>query len=137
MNRNLQDRVVSIAIGVRNWTQGLADETLYHPGDLLGWCAIASGELHKRLKSFGIKSTICMSESDAHGHHCFVMVEDYVVDVTATQFDEYMTVPILIMHSKEAEVNDFHVPIKEFGTGKALRQHQLRDKWPSKQLAYK
>ena len=136
MNDKLHPKVLTIAVGVRNWAQDRAEEENYNTEDLNGWCAIASAELHKRLKSFGIKSTICLADCWGCGYHCFVMVEDHIVDVTATQFGKYYATPVVIMHSKEAEHNAYHKPIKEFSTANALRTHQKKTKWPSNQIAY-
>lgn len=136
MNDRLRAKVMTIAIGVRNWAQDLAEEQNYNAEDLLGWCAIASAELHKRLKSFGVKSTICMSNVSGAGYHCFVMVEDHIVDVTATQFKAFYADPVVIMHSKEAECNDYHVPMIEFSTCQALRKYQKKTDWPSYQICY-
>ena len=130
----LHDTVAAIATETRHWVQAKADQTNFHPDDLNCWCAIAAGELHKRLTKAGIKSQIHMWTD--WGSHCYCVVEDHVVDVTATQFKEYRDVPVVILHQKEAEVNDYHRGSFVFDTARALRRHQTTHRWPSEQLAY-
>jgi hypothetical protein len=130
------DTAVTIASDVRKWAEAEAFKKNYHPGDLKGWCAIAAGELWHRLKKVGIKSNICMSTHDYTGSHCFLLVEDHILDVTATQFEDFEDKKVVVMHSKEAEIHEIYRVEKVFDTGKELRLYQDRNRWPSKQLCY-
>ena len=134
MDKALQDTVAAIAFETRMWVQAKADQANYHPDDLLGWCAIAASELSRRLNTAGIPTTIYVKNE--YPCHCYCMVDDYVVDVTATQFREYKDVEVLILHSKEAEVNEYHCGTMQFGTGAELRVYQQKTRWPSCQLAF-
>ena len=123
-----------IASDTRDWVQEKADKANYNASDLMGWCAIAAAELHKRLRKAGIKSDIYLW--DGFGAHCYCVVEDHVVDVTATQFRQYADQPIVIKHMKEAEVCDFHTGDKVFSSPRELRVYQKEHRWPSQQIAY-
>ena len=70
------------------------------------------------------------------GYHVFLVVGDYVVDITATQFYEYRSRRILILHRKEAEVHWFHQGDDIFETADDLRAHQIRTGWPKAQTAH-
>lgn len=132
MNPTL-DHVKSIAHEVRLWAQGRAERTRYHADDLMGWCAIASAELHNRLKASGIASEIHHGSS-GYGSHIFLVVDDHVVDVTATQFG---LSEVVIMHHKEAEAaHNFYLSTETFASPEQLRKQQLKDHWPVQQLVY-
>ena len=133
MDRTLYDTIFAIATETRAWVQAKADKSDYHADDLNCWCAIASGELHKRLVKAGIDSKIHMWND--WGCHCYCVVEDHVVDVTATQFKPYRDVPVLILHCKEA-YHEFHQGSLVFDSARALRTHQKNTRWPSQQIAY-
>ena len=134
MDKGLYDRVFAIAKSVRQWTQESARKARYHPSDLMGWCAISSAKMLRELKAAGIDGKIHVR--DYYDCHCFVVVDDYVVDVTATQFSEFRNNPVVIMHIKEAEAYDFYTTEKVFKLPDELRVHQLRTKWPKRQIAY-
>lgn len=134
MDQILRDQILVIAHDVRLWTEQKAIRSDYHPNDLMGWCAIASAELFKRLTAKGIKAEIHMH--DYSYCHCFCVVDDYVVDVTATQFYEYRNETIVFKHVKEAEVHEYYVTSKVFKCANDLRECQLREAWPSKQIAF-
>jgi len=136
MDKQLQDKVAAIALGTRTWAEDRAYQSDYNPDNLMGWCAIASAELHKRLTADGIAAEIHMSISLAHLCHCFCVVEDHVVDVTATQFWEYESKPVVIIHCREAEVNEYHKGAEVFGCSADLRRFQKRERWPSDQICF-
>ena len=136
MNKQLHGRVAAIALGTRIWVQERADRKNYHPEDLEGWCAIASAELHKRLTAEGIAADIHMWVSEWHECHCFCVVDDYVVDVTATQFKPFRTQELVIMHHKEAEAYEMYQSTNVFTDASELRRFQKRDRWPSDQICF-
>lgn len=102
--------------------------------DLCGWCAIASARLHKELKKSDIDSTICMYEG-VDGSHVFLLVDDHVVDITATQFHQHRKTPVLIMHEREAEMYEHYQISKTFTTVKQLISDQKKNRWPVDQTA--
>ena len=136
MNKQLHGRVAAIALGTRIWVQERADRKNYNPEDLEGWCAIASAELHKRLTQDGIEADIHMWVSEWQECHCFCVVDDHVVDVTATQFKPFRTQELVIMHYKEAEAYEMYQSTNVFGCALELRRFQKRERWPSEQIAY-
>lgn len=112
----------------RRWAMRNRDK-YYSYDNLMGMCAIASGYLHKRLQAKGIESVLCYNDG-----HCFVRVDDYIVDVTATQFGDYKPVEIFPVH-EATERNKYCWKIeKEFETTLDLYTHQKKERWPSTQL---
>jgi hypothetical protein len=57
------------------------------PVDLFGWCAICSFELFKTYKKKNLKPVFNIVESPNNGDHCFITCCNYLIDVTATQFE--------------------------------------------------
>ena len=118
------------------WVQERADRSDYNPRDLEGWCAIAAAELHKRLTADGIAVDIHMWDSEWGECHCFCVVDDYVVDITATQFRQFQGQELVIMHYKEAEAYEMYNSTRTFGCAADLRRFQKKEHWPSEQIAY-
>jgi len=136
----LDQKVVDIAYAVRDWAEDSSrknlkvDET--HEVSLRGWCAVASGELWRRLKRAGIDSVIHMWVEDVSAH-VFVVVDDMVVDVTASQFFELRKQAVFIEHYRLAQRYYFYHTHEVFGTADELRKAQLKEQWPREQVAYK
>jgi len=138
MNRMLRDTVLGHAKKVRSWAEVTNKRRKYpHSSDLNGWCAIASAKLHRELAEVGIVSELHMAQGD-WGCHVFLVIEDHVVDVTATQFGgEFLRQPIVIAHHKELEHHWFYQSCDVFPTAEELREHQIRTGWPENQTAHK
>lgn len=97
---------------------------------LTGMCAIASAKLFDRLEQLGYTPTIGIAELD-DSSHVFVLVDDFIVDVTATQFGRNS---VEIIHSKLA--TDWYWQLHyECYSIKELLKHQKRNGWPSYQMA--
>jgi hypothetical protein len=133
MNTELYNKVFPVAQKVRQWTQKQADRKHYYAHSLMGWCAIASAQLFRELKRAGIDSTIHLHEGDGPCH-CFVVVDDHVVDVTATQFDEFVDKEIVILPKSKAEKYDFYTTCETFNYPNDLRDYQLDTDWPRDQI---
>ncbi len=131
MNKTLRAKVMLIAENVRNWTEEKAFRTNYNPGDLCGWCAISAAQLFRELRKEKINAELHYVSG-----HCFVVVDDYIVDVTATQFSEFADKKINIIHTKEAEQYWFYTAEKVFTHPTQLRKYQLEERWPRRQIAY-
>lgn len=82
--------VYNIAKRSRLWAEARAKSYGY-PYDLCGMCAITAGHLHRALRQAGFKSVIACGP-----FHCFVLLNGYVVDVTATQFEGHRNRKVLI-----------------------------------------
>lgn len=134
MDKNLKETLVSLAEEVRQWAERRA-----RPGDedLNGWCAKASAQLFRTLQEKNIPAEIHMwSWHNDESAHVFVVVEDHVVDVTATQFGPFRNKPIVIMHKREAEAHEFYRTERVFASADELRKHQKKTRWPNDQVAY-
>lgn len=136
MDKLTKGTVTGIALATRIWVEERAQRANYNAHDLCGWCAIASAELHKRLEEQGIAAEIHMWQNETRWAHCFVVVDEHVVDITATQFRQFKDQNLVIMHVREAEAFEMYRTVKTFSCGSALRRHQKRDKWPSEQTCY-
>lgn len=136
MNKALAVKVHSIAEEVRHWAEELARKRGRHDGfDLNGYCAIASAELYKRLTAAGVKAELHLASLDM-GSHVFVVCEDHIVDVTATQFYEFRNQHIVILHVKEAEEHWFYCGDYVFNDPKKLRKAQIKWGWPQDQVVF-
>lgn len=134
MDKALQDIVTAIAWEVRLWAEGYA--RFGDQDDLNGLCAITSAELYRRLEKAGIVSEIHMWTWDLdESAHVYCVVDDHVVDVTATQFKQFRDTKVVIMHCKEAEAYDFYQTKEVFETVEQLRKQQKKALWPSDQVA--
>lgn len=135
MKRVSQKFLESMALQVRGWAEDEELRCEFYRPDLNGFCAVASGELSRRLAAEAIPHEIHMSTGD-YGCHVYVVIEDVIYDVTATQFPEYRNTKVLIKHMREAEVNWYHQTDEVFKTADDLRAHQKRRKWTTWQIAY-
>jgi ribosomal protein S21 len=134
MNKHLHDTVLAVATDVRYWAEGRARP---EDSDLNGWCAKASAQLFRELQEEGIPAEIHMwAWHNDESAHVFVVVEDHVVDVTATQFRQFVNKPVVIMHKREAEAYEFYRTERVFADADELRKHQKKTRWPAEQVAY-
>lgn len=109
-------------------------ETQTENHDLCCYCAIASGILFLCLKHVGLDSTLCLSQEQL-GSHVFLIAEDHVIDITATQFRKFANQPVVIIHEKSA-TEWYHRVDESFDTVKDLIKFQKKSKWPKSQIAY-
>lgn len=134
MDLHTRDTVMAVATDVRHWAEEQA--TYGEHDNLNGWCAVASAELHRRLKKVDIVSEIHMWTWDLdESAHVYCVVDDFVVDVTASQFKQFRNTRVVLMHCKEAEAYDFYRTVEVFKCADSLRRQQKKDKWPANQVA--
>lgn len=93
--------------------------------DLAGMCAIASGYLHHLFNQLGIESYLCVNHE-----HCFVIANDHIVDITATQ---YGLKPITIVEVNKAN-QEFWFVEQKFKTPEGLLEYQFDAGWPFDQM---
>ena len=93
--------------------------------DLAGMCAISSGYLYRLLRKAGIESFLCVNHE-----HCFVLANDYIVDITATQ---YGLKPVTIVEVEKA-YQEFWFIENKFKTPEDLFEHQFDEGWPFDQM---
>ena len=131
------DLIRSTAETVRFWAEGRAVGTEGEE-DLSGWCAIASAELWRQLSRLGfaveIHAWIC--PQDKESAHVFLVVDDHVVDITATQFSRMRNIPVYIAHVKEAERWDHYNTQLVFKTPEDLIKYQKKVRWDAAQIAW-
>lgn len=103
------------------------------PYDLTGMCGIASGKLWSMLTESGFNARIAIRNKVGDGH-CFVIVDNYIVDVTATQFGLRA---VEVRPAKDArQQHRFWRATKIHNDLHSLRQHQINTGWPSDQVAW-
>lgn len=84
-------------------------------------CLVCAWALEKILKAHGFKAELCIGEYDSCTH-AFVVVDGYVVDITATQFQRPEVVVELF------EGSDY---VSEF---KGIKAHKHISTWPRDQV---
>ena len=131
MERALRTTVSTAARKVRAWCEAENSKRAFPVlgNDLSGWCAIASARLWKELQAKGINAEIHLSQ-EGYCAHVFLVVDDHVVDVTATQFRPFTHQPLVIKHLEEAEVHWFYNANKKFDHIVKLREDQVTNGWP-------
>lgn len=131
------DLIRSTAETVRYWAEGRAVGTEGEE-DLSGWCAIASAELWRRLsqRGFAVEIHAWICPQDKESAHVFLVVDDHVVDITATQFSKMRNIPIYIAHVKEAECWDHYNTQLVFKTPEDLIKYQKKVRWDAAQIAW-
>lgn len=132
------DLVKQVAMEVRYWAEARAEGT-YSQGDLNGMCAKATAELWRALVRLGFTPEIHMwlCPMDMETAHVFLVVDDHVVDVTATQFSKMRDHIVYIEHKRIAEQWDWYQSQTVFKTPEELIRNQKKNKWPADQVAYK
>lgn len=100
--------------------------------DLCGMCAIAAAELFRRLQSAGYKPKIAVRNKKVEGH-CFIIVDEKVVDVTATQFGMK---PVEIVARNQKRLPSFWRHTSLFDSVEDLILCQKRTGWPIEQTAF-
>ncbi len=135
IDHELRIQLISAARQVRAWTEARDDSLEYPSEDLNGWCAIASGQLSRLLHTLEINHEIHIAECPL-GCHVYIVVNDHIIDITATQFQKYRNEPVLFEHRALVSGDWFYKPMHVFENADALREHQVQNKWHRHQIAY-
>lgn len=130
----LDPKVKAIAGRVRKWTEAVAKGN-HGEHTLCGYCAISAAEMFRQLSKSGFKPKIHAWRENSGMSHVYVVLDDHVVDVTATQFDELARVKSFIAHQKEAERWKWYQSGFIFNDVQELINWQERSGWPSYQTA--
>lgn len=126
MDADTYVRVHQIATEVRKWCEEKNYKEQNFSRCLAGMCAIAAAELHTRLQAANIPSMIAL-HNGVWGCHCFVVVGNHIVDVTATQFGEK---PVVIEEKDTAaDKLDWWKVHRKYKTVKGLKIMQTRTGW--------
>lgn len=120
-----------VARNVRRWAERYAEEN-DHPCDLNGVCAIAAGEVWKRLKALNANPVLCIAIYNPPAFaHCFVECSGYLIDVTATQ---YKGPKVLVRRKELAQSQSSHwVATWKCKTISDFYKEQVKEKWPDEQ----
>lgn len=118
-----------IAEKCREWADQYAHRN-HLASNLTGLCAIASAKLFTELVTEGYHPALCL-HSSYETAHCFVLLDDYIIDITATQFGDDT---ISILHEKEA-IAAYYSDYLLFHSVKSFRSYQLKNGWPTIQVA--
>lgn len=109
----MRDIVKQIASQVRSACEGFVnshesfDYDFHGQDDLCCMCAVASMALKKALEREGIHSDLVVGEYDGFCH-CWLEWQNYIVDITATQFNLKRKIHIVSTNTKlynKIEVN--------------------------------
>ena len=118
------------ATSVRRWAEKYA-KLHDHFDDLCGMCAIASGELWRRLRLIGGKPVFCYVDDGEGDAHVFIECDGYLIDVTATQFEENR---VVVRRKKSAWAQrDWWKATWRCRSITAFKAQQIKDQWPTDQ----
>ena len=127
----LSKKVIQIATETRKWAE--KHEYAFHK-DLKCLCAIASVELFKRLKNEKFKPQLKVAIHGMGGSHVFVVVDNHIVDITATQFGH--TKKVVVQPKKDFTILHWYWRSnKTFKTHKKLIEFQQKTRWSKNQTA--
>lgn len=103
-----------------------------------GACAWASTYILKQLQEAGINSYVAISQiPNKGGQHAYVVTDDVVIDVTATQFqdrvDKYLP-PIIVVGKNRAKEFFWNDVITRLHTPQAVVDFTLEPEWPEEQI---
>jgi hypothetical protein len=100
------NHVLDVLQAIRVELEGYSIEEGY-PHDLCGLCAISASMVHEELKALGINTEIYLNRIDSYSYaHAYNMYEDWVIDLTATQFQD-LDDTVFIKHRSELK-DDAH-----------------------------
>lgn len=125
------DYIRAIATAARTWAEQYAAE---HPNiggthTLACYCAIASAKLWHMLRNAGINAKLVSND-----HHAFVVVDDWIVDITATQFgSEYEKVEIRHVDDVDSVDEWWWAQHYVHTCARQFRTHQRLVGWPRSQ----
>lgn len=128
MTRGELLKVYRIALRAREWAEGVVRRKRLDP-TLCGMCAIASGHLHRKLRKAGFRSVLA-----THDAHCFVLLNGYVVDITASQFMEFERKRVLLRPLRELPRGEawydasWHITHTST-TRRGMRKYQVDQGW--------
>lgn len=117
-------KINKIAIQSRRWA--MRNRNKFNcDKSLAGMCGIASAYLHKSLTRNEIRSVIAVNDE-----HVFIVIDEYIIDITATQFGKKSICIVEI-----DKVNDYFWNIcNKFSSVDDLREYQKNELWPIDQI---
>ena len=85
---------------VRNWAEGHKNAS----SDLEGWCAICSFELFRNLQLYDLNPKFVYIEHGTVDGHCFVICNNYLIDITATQFNVNEKINVIKLNKVDSSI---------------------------------
>lgn len=120
-------KIRNIARRIRRWAVLQAAKHNF-PDDLQGLCAIAARRLFLEFKNEGYSPKIAYQKN-----HCFVLVDGYLVDVTATQFAHAEVVV-----RRFTNVKGWYWEVQRtYTTVRGFNSRLRKDRWPHEQSRLK
>jgi hypothetical protein len=104
--------------------------------DFCGACAWASTYIQHRLLQEGIAARVAISKFEG-GHHAFVLTDQHLIDVTATQFSPYVTsyLPeVIVMERRKTREFFWENVIALLKTPNEVVEYTKRQVWPESQI---
>lgn len=127
----LSKKVIKIATETRLWAE--KHEYAFH-ADLKCMCAIASAELFKRLKNEKYEPQLHVAIHGIGGSHVYVYLNNYIIDITATQFAHKEKV-VIKRKIPFTIFNWYWRANKKFKSVKKLIEFQHKTGWSKNQTA--
>lgn len=118
----------TIARRVRRWAERVAASNNDYGADLAGMCAVASRQLLTELLSAGYQAKVAYQ-----WNHCFVLVEGYIVDITATQFNQPKVIVRCLDRAKKRGLPQYWRHTNTYKTSYGLNRRLIKDHWPKHQ----
>jgi len=138
-NTHPNSEVILLAHKVRKATQKLAKklpkETFITSPNLEGYCAIASHALSRILKAYGYCPKIVFAELNNNGGHAWVELDEWIIDLTASQFGEpgeYSEVFIAREIDSNLHRGSFHKEFEECDYGYSSKENWEKYLWNPK-----
>lgn len=111
----------------RRWAEKTAIKECCYGKDLMGLCAITSKKLFSVLKENGFNPILAYNST-----HCFIILKNRIMDLTATQFGNY---PEIFIYKPTSKLqHKFHKIEKQFNNTEELSDWQINQGWPKCQI---
>lgn len=123
-------KIKKIAKDTRHWTEQYEEKnkTAFDPDTLGGLCSISSYEMFKRLKEANLDAEFCSAPG-----HVFVICKEYLIDVTATQFD--IRKPVVIKKLRPQKDRPLYwQETKRFRSKEEIVLDMCNNNWPEDQI---
>lgn len=106
--------------------------------DYEGACAVASTYVLKRLQQVGIEAHVAIANlKRRQGQHAFVVTKDFIVDVTATQFqdrvDKFLP-PIIVIEREKAREFFWDDIMARLHSPQSVVDFTSEPRWPDEQI---
>ena len=129
MNPRTLNTVLDCANLSLNWLRARNVAMENHEEETLEMCAHASAKLHELLTLQGIAGELV-----ANDVHCYVLVGEVIVDVTANQFSSALPSVVLIEREKVDPEQYWWIEGVRFSDVREFASHLATEGWPEHQI---